>query len=196
MKKLVIGMVLLGMSGMAQAFSLGGLEWTAVESGNGSVTPSANDALVIGSNTNTGVDGVDTYITTTLDADGMLSFDWDYSTADGGAQYDPFQVIIDDVVVFEFHEGCTEFGCTGPLEGSDSWSDELMAGSVIMLGIFSSDDLFGAAQVTISNMLFGVADQGTGGGGDMSAVPVPPALLLFGSAMGLLGFVRRRKAQS
>jgi hypothetical protein len=65
-------------------------------------------------------------------------------------------------------------------------------GDLFGFSIFSIDNAFGAASVDISNLTFCTACDANGRP-PVSAVPLPPAFLLFGVALAGLGFVQKRK---
>jgi hypothetical protein len=76
-------------------------------------------------------------------ADGTLSFDWSYSTLEVDPVFDPFLFLLNGNTQLSDNDG----GSTQ----SGSFSTSLLSGETFGFQIATSDNLFGAANVTISN---------------------------------------------
>jgi len=120
---------------------------------------------------------------------GIVDFNWIYSTTDTlfGVGFDPFIFIRDlltDPVTFV---DLTQEGLTDETAGvfTSRGNVILEVGALWGFSIDSFDSSFGAGIVTISDLSFA--------GAQPSPVPVPPAFLLFGTAMASLAYVRRKK---
>lgn len=143
----------------------------------------AGHVRLTGNNLGTGISF--TQMTTTNDeAFGInVSFDWDYTTSDLLAEYDPF-VFIKDLLSIDPLD-FVEVTLTGATAGNAIFQVASMAQWGFSQD--SDDGLWGAGITDISNLSFTQASVGP------SPVPVPPALLLFGTAIAGLGFARRKR---
>lgn len=149
-----------------------GLNWTfknnldggAMGNGNGAIN--ANSMSVHGSDGASGstISGWETVINFT----GQLSFDWKYSTADSGPQYDPAVFVINGAIAGQITD---DNGGTGQ---GGNFAINVTSGQTIGIGINSVDNVFGAADLSASNFL-----------------PAPGAGVLLGMG-GLLAARRRR----
>ncbi|WP_432472338.1 hypothetical protein [Amphritea sp. HPY] len=108
-------------------------------------------------------------------AAGSVSFDWDYTTLDGSASYDPFGWVLNGVFT-----QLTDDTLSGQ-SGVESFL--VAAGDIFGFRVATEDSGFGAGTAVISNF----------SAPEVSAVPVPAAIPLFASALGLFGLIRRRQ---
>ena len=217
MKKVLAIVLFIGMAGQANAaiytvdspgsFLFGGFSWdtsfSPTENQNGSIRngPEANsvdgeapialgEVQITGSDTGTQLDipiRSLTTMTTTIAQGGTISVDWTYTSGIlDGADNDPFLWLIDNVVQTPFIYG--NLG-TGIGVQSGTFTQAVDANTLFGLSI-ASDNLFGApdfqANVVLSN--FTLTDLN-----GSNLVPVPPAFLLFGTALAGLGFFRKKK---
>ncbi len=110
---------------------------------------------------------------TTAAGNGLVSFNWNYSTQDTDAVFDPFGYVLDG----EFFR-LTNSGLT---QQSGTISFDVALGETFGFGIFTTDNIFGRGSATISS--FNAPD----------ATPIPTPALLPG-LIGLgLGVLRKRK---
>ena len=135
---------------------------------------------LISNNLGTGA-AANTDFTTTALADGMVSFDWVFMTADEGPDYDPFGYLVNDIFT-----QLTLDGSSGSQSGSTMFA--VLAGDIFGFSARTLDSQYGSGTTTLTN--FSAPDV------SVSAVPVPAAAWLFASA--LLGFfgVKRLKYNS
>ncbi|QLH45996.1 MAG: hypothetical protein HWD58_10435 [Bacteroidota bacterium] len=73
--------------------------WTLsnTNGGNGSVSSNSSTVLLTGSNAGS-LSPTYTYYTVTVPCDGVINFNWDYSTTDWDRLYDPFGYSINGVL--------------------------------------------------------------------------------------------------
>ena len=212
MKKLLFA-IMLGMASQANAtiFILDDFAWTpeygfpgtgeinGIDSDGTFVSPTGTSVTIKGSDDGSG-EGDPTAITTaTSNGAGTVSFDWDYLTRDAFAGFDPFVWLVDDgsgLTRTSITDGTVietspdVFVGSGAQAQSGSESIFVTAGSIFGFSLDTFDNKFGTGEfgfVTISNFQF---DDGFAG----NVVPVPPAFLLFGTALAGLGFFRKKKA--
>ena len=174
-------------------FTFGGLDWTAsfdYLSAPSPTTPSTgtirtgaeafNGQLEITGSDNGSGAASETAMYSTATADGSVSFNWDFFSTDL-AGFDFFIWVSDAITgditrVISDRVSATESGISSFI---------VSAGGLFGLSVDTTDNNFGAATVDISNFSF------TAFGG--SPVPLPPALLLFGTALAGLGFFQKKK---
>jgi len=114
--------------------------------------------------------------------DGVVSFDWSFSSRDEGPGFDPFGWLLNGAFTQLTVDGPNG---SGPLTQLGSTMFNVLAGDIFGFSARSIDSCCGAATTTISN--FSAPDV------SVSAVPVPAAAWLFGSALlGFFGFSRRK----
>ena len=216
MKKVIAAVLFIGMAGQANAalynagstgsFSFGGATWdtsfTPTGNNDGSIRtgPEANsdplkapialgEVQITGSDTGTQLDipvRSLTTMTTTIAQGGTISVDWTYTSGIlDPAENDPFIWLLDGMVQLPFIYGADTTGVE-----TGTFTTVVDAGALFGLSI-ASDNLFGAplfqANVVLSN--FTLTDLN-----GSNLVPVPPAFLLFGTALAGLGFFRKKKA--
>lgn len=122
-------------------------------------------------------DPANTDFTITALAEGMVSFDWEYSTEDD-PEFDTFGWLLGDVYTQLSDDSLGQ-------QQSGSTMFNVLAGDIFGFRVHSVDSVFGAATATISNFSAPASAP--------SPVPVPAAAWLFGSALlGFLGFSRRK----
>ena len=128
---------------------------------------------IIGSDIGRGGSG-DTDFTITSPGDGIVSFDWFYTTEDVSPIWDPFGFLING-----------NFEALSLRNQSGSSSFMVSAGDIFGFRIHSVDNIFGPGMVDISNF----------SGPDSAPIPNPePAtLILLGSGLVGLGGATRRK---
>lgn len=192
-----------GINDATTDFMFGGLNW-AVNiqwTGNPDPTPAnviaddttgdtnAESVTLNGSNTDSGAISY-VAITTTLAEAGTILFDWAYSTTDA-AGGDLFYGVNG-----AYDAASSLYGFSTNADGSDAYGIALLADDIFTLAI-SSDNLGGCnADFTICGLSgFGTAViSGLGFTASNFAVPVPPAFLLFGTALAGLGLFRKKRA--
>lgn len=181
--------------GDGATFGFGGLDWiTDYDGGTGFVDDDPDGNGIVDSVKITGSDDggfnlggplVITEMSTTALGPVDISFDWDFITADfsGPLIFDFFVSILDSGGALTFFDLTVENGGAAQT-GSESYN--LAAGDLFFLSIDSSDNSNGAAMVTIDNFS-SLAEK-------PAIVPLPPAIVLFGSAFaGIMGFMRRKR---
>ncbi len=200
MKKVLAFVLFIGMAGHANAaifdagapgsFSYGGFTWDTAFSPTGNndgfigtgVDAGVGDVQIVGSDTGDFADA-SSNMTTAITESGTISVAWDYFTFDPPALFDPFVWLLDGVE--QAITGFDEFlggGQTG------TFTQHVDAGTVFGFAIVS-DNLLGqppgawSADVGLSLFSF-----------TPNPVPIPAAVLLFGTALvGFIGVSRRRK---
>ena len=132
--------------------------------------------LTISSDANIGATSTD--FTIAALSDGMVSFDWDYRTNDEGPEYDPFGWLLNGTFT-----QLTDSRGAGAQSGSTMFA--VVVGDIFGFSAMSTDSQLGSSLTTISN--FSAPEV------SVSAVPLPAAAWLFGSALlGFFGFSRRK----
>lgn len=128
---------------------------------------------ITGGNNNSGNLGFTSFLTTAAGT-GSVSFNWNYSTQDEEAGFDPFGYVLNNVFFTLTNERLT--GQSG------SVSFDVALGDRFGFGIFTDDNIFGRGTATISNF------------NAPTATPIPTPALLPG-LIGLgLGVLRKRNA--
>jgi hypothetical protein len=141
--------------------------------------PIQYDVTIEGSNNGSGKYSEAAMYTTTTTG-GVVNFDWNFQNTDPDSTFD-FFVFIFDLATDSFTRVATG------TRGADHAQFTVEANSMFGLSIDTADNIGGAAFVDIRNFDFAA------NGGAPSAVPVPPALFLFGAAIAGLGFVQKKK---
>jgi len=119
-----------------------------------------------------------TTYTATAATNKTVTVNWTYTTNDCcGSVYDPAGYLVNGV----YTQLSTDSGTGGQVDSSGSFIVSLLAGDVYGMYVYSSDSIFGRADISVT------ASEGT--------TPIPAALPLFASGMGGLGFLtwRRKK---
>ncbi|RMA56802.1 HYR domain-containing protein [Ulvibacter antarcticus] len=114
------------------------------------VMPSSYNVITISSDNQSGAPG-ETDLTVPVTADETISFDWDYSTADGPA-FDSFGYLLNGV----FTELTDPAGATNQ---NGSTTVALLTGDVFGFRSHSNDGVFGACTTVISNFMPGFTGQ-------------------------------------
>ena len=142
--------------------------------GNGTINTSSapNTVSLQSSNIGSGLPG-NTDFTITAPSAGTVSFDWNFTTVDPPASYDPFGYLKNGVFTFIVNPDA------GNQAGSASFS--VLAGDVFGFRQRTTDDCCGSATTFITNF--------------DGPVPVPAPLPLL-SAYLPLGFCRRLRSRS
>ncbi len=104
-----------------------------------------------------------TYAEYVIPFDGMLTFDWNYTTADVSAFWDPFGYFFDASNTFlslgAIQAGITELTDPFTADQNGSASVPVSAGDLFSFMIYTQDGIAGSAQVTISNLVLQAPDQ-------------------------------------
>jgi len=204
----------------SSSFDYGGFTWdtgfssvpndpdTGLPNNDGVIATDGNQAFgdvqIFSSDTGAGVDldgdgladiNTSSNMTTDITESGIITVTWDYFTFDDLTSFDPFVWLLDGAATTITDDalavGCDIDGIAGDdgLCQSATTDFEVVAGTVFGFALLS-DNLFGGglyvADVVLSDLSF------TAFGGN--PVPVPPAFLLFGTALAGLGFFRKKKA--
>jgi len=183
---------LISSAGTAQANSIFGFQgpyapvnWTlTTNEGNGSVDTSGapTSITLVGSDTGSDIGLRFTDYTTLAVGDRLVSFSWDYETADnGGPGEDPFGYLIEGNYTQLSDNG-------GGMEQSGSASFSVLAGQTFGFRVVTGDDLWGPAESTISSFEAEVA-----------AVPeIDPSSLgsVLALVLGSLGLLERRRLKA
>ena len=147
--------------------------WTTTNTNsNGYVnTSGVPDSIQIVGSDNGSWSAGDTDYTITSPENGMVSFDWSFTTTDWSALYDPFGYFFNDVFV-----QLTDDNLINQSGGSNF---TVSAGDVFGFRIHSIDNIYGPGVVEISDF--------------NAPVPEPGTLFLLGSGLlGLAGSTRRK----
>jgi hypothetical protein len=172
----VAGAATLGTTATAQADFSGPYDhanWTFTQAGNSSFASTLTTLTLTGSSNGTTFNALTTY-SIAADADGTVSFDWDYTSNDtGGYDYGGFYV-----------NGAFTTLAFNSTQGNGTFSTNVSQGDNIGFWVFSVDSISGAGVLNISNFSGPVA------------VPEPGSLglLALGTVGGALGFRRRRRS--
>jgi hypothetical protein len=114
----------------------------------------------------------------TVPESGTITFDWDYSTFDGGAIFDPFAVVVNGTETTVFDDSSLTVG------SGLAYSVPVLAGDTFAFRLSSTDNIFGRGSVTISNFSGPVS----------SVAPEPGTIALLGvGLLGGLAVARRRR---
>jgi hypothetical protein len=197
MKKLLFAaMICMASSAHATIYDMDDFVWTDDTGfGSGEISRSgSNTATIRGSDDGSGFfDPTQMTSTSTLGLGsgvGDVMFNWDYTTGDTDSLFDPFVWLyaadgdINNLTI-------TNITTNGITNQNGFWTFAVAAGSLFGLSIDTADNQFGNGEfgfVTISQFAF---DDGFGA---VTPMPVPPAFLLFGTALAGLGFFRKKKA--
>lgn len=198
MKKLLFAaMIFMASSAQATIYDMDAFAWTDdLGGGDGAISRSgSNTATIRGSADESGFFSITQMTSTSTlglgSGEGDVSFAWDYTTGDFDSAFDPFVWVyaadgdINNVSV-------TQITTNGLTAESGTSTFAVVAGSLFGFSIDSVDNLVTAtdfAFVTITDFAF---DDGFAG--NVLPTPVPPAFLLFGTALAGLGFFRKKKA--
>jgi len=149
--------------------------------GSGSVNWSAPGSFTITGN-NSGGSNIDTTVMTTAAYAATISFNWNYTSADPDTGFDfPFYVVINGINVL----CCDNVAFGQNASGSGTISFSVNAGDTFGWGVRSTDGIFGAGALTISNF------------SSTAEVPEPATLFLLGSGLvGAAGTLRKRFAKA
>jgi hypothetical protein len=172
----------LGMSGTASADFIGDnaiANWTVTDNAGGVVDTSAAPASITLTSGNSGIAG-DTFFTIAAAAAETISFNWSYVTNDlwGQSGTDAFGYVINGNVTTLIDPN-QDF--TIPTQ-SGTATFAVNAGDVFGFNANTFDGLYGSSVTVVSNFT----------AAPVSAVPVPGAAWLFGSALAGIGAVFRR----
>lgn len=169
--------VALGAVDSAQAFDFTGAyapsNWTLTNTtANGYVNTSnaPSSISITGGNNGSGWSGKTTYTTTAL-ISGLLNFDWSYGTNDWGPGFDPFGFILNGT----FTQLTNNWGAN--LQ-SGAFSTTVAQGDIFGFGINTTDNIFGSATATIS---------------DLDAPPVPEPVSTLGLLIGAGAMLKRKQ---
>ena len=174
-------------------FEFGTLDWSADFTGSAPNTGTivyndpVGEVTINGSSNGLGAQS-ETGISTTATEAGAVNFSWLYQTFDVAPTWDVFYWINDG-------DGTATSQLSldsGSASQSGSESFLVAAGDIFGFSIITVDNEFlpsDFASVTISGFSF----EALGAIGGVSKVPVPPAFLLFGSALAGFGLLRLKK---
>lgn len=172
----VAGAAALGSTATAQADFSGPYDhanWTFTQAGDSSFSATLTTLTLTGSNNGTTFNAQTTYLIA-ADADGVVSFDWNYESTDvGGYDYGGFYL-----------NGVFTTLAFNSTQRSESFSANVLQGDLFGFYVFSVDSQFGAGVMNISNFSGPVA------------IPEPGSLglLALGTLGGAVGFRRRRRS--
>ncbi|CAG7857280.1 hypothetical protein MCAMS1_02048 [biofilm metagenome] len=150
--------------------------WTPTSNGGSINTTGAPNSVVLTSSDNGGGSKNQDFTITAV-ADGIVSFDWSYSTSDWNSSYDPFGFLRNNIF--------TQLTTNNLSAQSGSFILNVLVGDIFGFRAHSTDSIYGSASTTISN--FNASFNAP------SSVPVPGALwLVVAPLMSLI--VKKRKA--
>jgi hypothetical protein len=153
------------------------VNWTlTTNGGSGSVNTSGAPTSITLQGSNNG-SGNFTDFTTLAVGDGLVSFSWDYTTADFAPAYDPFGYLLDGTFTKLTDD-------SGPLSQSGSASFSVLAGQTFGFRAATVDAELGPGMATITSF------EAPGGS---AAVPEPGTWAAAALLAGGAGFMRWRK---
>ncbi|HPI55249.1 MAG TPA: hypothetical protein PLU10_11200, partial [Chitinophagaceae bacterium] len=124
--------------------------WTqALVNSNGTVTTVSAPTFITLTSSNGLISNGQTNYTVTIPCTGIVTFDWVYSTADSGPQYDVPRYSINGGIPVVFPTFKAQNG--DPLQQTGSVSIAMTAGQTLTLQAHTSDNLGGAASIKIQN---------------------------------------------
>jgi len=112
---------------------------------DGVVSISGNSANIEGANNH--INDENNYISFTANQTQTISFNWNYTTNDNDASWDPFFYSINNVAT-----KIPIFNSNSDKSGSGTFSITITAGQTIFLGINTLDGYYGSAKVIITNL--------------------------------------------
>lgn len=131
---------------------------------------------LFGGNNNSRSVGITDYLVEAV-ADGVLSFNWNYLTADAASVYDPFSFVINGIATDELFSSLSKTG-----EGT--FSRNIAAGDIFGFRVFTTDNVGGRGSVTISNF----------SAPDSASVPEPLTIAGSAIALGFGAWMKRKQA--
>lgn len=188
-KILLVVVLMVAASGTALADDIGftgnyGLgNWTSNSNGgNGSVNTSGAPGSITIYGNNNGGSNINTTFLTTAAYSGMISFSWNYTSNDPDTGFDfPFYIVVAGENVL----CCNSITFGQNASGSGTISFFINAGDTFGWGIKSTDGIFGAGNLTITNFK------------STSQVPEPASLFLMGTGLvAAAGSLRKRFAKA
>jgi hypothetical protein len=178
MKNIIKSALLLSLllAGSAQAAFISAYDvtkWTkSINGGSINTSGSPNSVALTSSNNGGGAKNQD--FTIAAAGNGIVSFNWNYTTTDDNSVWDSFGWLLNGVFTKLTVDGAT-------LSQSGAVSFNVLAGNVFGFRANSLDSVYGAATTTVSNF------------NAPSAVPLPAAIWLMGVPLiGLMGSKRKK----
>lgn len=178
MKNIIKSIIILSllMAGSVQAAFVNAYDvtkWTKTTNG-GSISTIGTPNSVVLTSSNNGGGNKNQDFTIAAAGDGIVSFNWNYTTTDDNSVWDSFGWLLNGVF--------TKLTVNGAiLTQSGTVSFNVFTGNVFGFRANSLDSVFGAATTTVSSF------------NAPSAVPVPAAIWLMGvPLMGLMGLKRKK----